>query len=113
MDRLELELTFTIRPWDLIGLDEEQKRLIENNRNMFFSPVDFPTDFAFNCKGCEEAAPHLNPYRILKQPKPEVATVEGIFPVDSLDEKPEFTSHLNYVLKLGYVCDPCKDSILS
>lgn len=108
MDLKRLRQELTITEEDYRGLTCEQRRAIETNRNMLHSPVVFASDYAFRCTSCEEAAPHLNPYGILKSKDPEVPTVNGIFPVKQGTE-PRHFSELNH-LKGRYVCDHCRDS---
>jgi len=108
MDKLEIESALRLNLEDFRKLSSEQRASVEINKNMLHSPVVFASDYAFRCASCEEAAPHLNPYGILKSKDPEVPTADGIFPVKQGAE-PQYFSELNHV-KGRYVCDHCRDS---
>lgn len=111
MDKETLEKELTISPEDWKNITPEQQRAVETNKHPLHSPVVFSSDYFFDCEICKTAAPHLNPYRILKSTDNRVKTEKGIFPMDFLRGAPENSSELNYIPGVGYICDHCNDTI--
>jgi len=122
LDCLKKELVLSREDFVKLNLTKEQA----NQKNAMYPIL---ADYAFNCACCEDACPDLNLYRIIKgtltnfeQARAGMAkrtlaenikSIEGIFPLDSLNETPEFDSILNWVEGFGYVCDHCHDTVFN
>ena len=112
--KLEKELTITEEDWDSIS-----KRTKDSFQSGAGVQIGFLSDYAFNCKCCEEVAPHLNPYQIRKSDRAYIEDLsEVLFLVDlknifriKKNQEPEYYSNLNYVEEVGSVCDHCFESV--
>ncbi len=117
--KLEKELTITPKDWDSVSKKTKDQLCFGAHVEIAFS-----SDYAFDCKCCENAAPHLNPYQILKINKYIKGNLECLSEILSLvdlknifrikkDKEPEYNSYLNHVEGVGVVCDHCFESVYS
>jgi len=109
-----LEMTLEDVDWmrEMLGNPENQ------NRNTI---IALESHYAFECQTCKPFMGRDGFYKIIKKQIgagennetliSDVRTIEGIFLLKDLDFEPGFSSILNYVSEIGYICDHCLVSV--
>ena len=86
------------------------------------SIISLKSDYAFECRTCKPFMGRDNIYSLTKKEAgpgigmretliSDVNIIEGIFSLKDLGFEPDFSSILNHVPKIGYVCDHCMISV--
>ena len=115
----EIKKGLEITPEDKKWMEEMLGNPVNQNRN---SIISLESDYVFECQTCKPFMGRNNLYHLTKKEMgpgigmretfiSDVRTTEGIFLLKDLGFKPDFSSILNHVYKIGYVCDHCMISV--